>query len=73
MHYFSMFISTYPREQNSKDGHEAHCRVAVLAVPAVISVQVTSGKFSKLVPRRVSKTPEGAVDDLVGAVGRAVA
>jgi hypothetical protein len=71
--YFIHYHSTHSGKQDSEDRHEWNGHVPVLAVSPVIAVQVLSGHALEFRPRRVRKSPERPVDDLVGAVDGAVA
>ena len=65
--------ATYPREEDSKDRHKSDSCISVLTVSAIISIQVFLGHILELMPRGVGKTSECSIDDLITAVGCAVA
>ena len=73
INYFVNYHSTHSGKQDSEDRHEWNGHVPVLAVSPVIAVQVLSGHALEFRPRRVRKSPERPVDDLIGAVDGAVA
>ncbi len=71
--YVIHYHLTHSGKQDTKDRHEWDGHVPVLAVSPVITVQVLSGHALEFRPRRIRKSPERPVDDLVGAVDCAVA